>query len=97
MARHTIIEARPTGDGILYVWFASGEERVFDTRPYQRSAFFHRLGDPAYFCQVRVEAGTVTWPDGHDFDPGTVYARSVRPPGDGGPEADVPMAPAGEA
>ena len=73
MALHTITSARPAGDGVLRVRFASGAERLFDTRPYQRSAFFRRLADPAYFAQVRVEAGTVTWPDGHDFDPGTVY------------------------
>jgi hypothetical protein len=77
MALRTITAARPTGDGVLRVRFASGEERLFDTRPYQRSAFFRRLADPAYFGQVRVEAGTVTWPEGHDFDPGTVYARGT--------------------
>ncbi len=50
---------------------------MFDTAPYHQSAFFQRLADSGYFARVRVEAGTVVWPEGHDFDPGTVYARSV--------------------
>ncbi|WP_412069850.1 DUF2442 domain-containing protein [Rubrivirga sp. IMCC43871] len=79
MALYTITSAHPLPGGVLHVQFASGEERRFDTRPYQRGAFFERLADPAYFAQVRVEAGTVTWPEGHDFDPGTVYARGTAP------------------
>ncbi|MDT0630936.1 DUF2442 domain-containing protein [Rubrivirga sp. S365] len=75
MALRTIVSARPAHEGVLHVRFASGEERLFDTRPFQRSDFFQRLADPGYFAQVRVEAGTVTWPEGHDFDPGTVFAR----------------------
>lgn len=81
MALHSITSAQPAGDGVLRVEFASGEERLFDTRPYQRSAFFQRLSEPGYFAQVRVEAGTVTWPEGHDFDPGTVYLRGTAPDG----------------
>lgn len=82
MALHTITEACTVGDGVLRVRFATGEERLFDVRPYLRSPFFGRLGEPAYFAQVRVEAGTVTWPEGHDFDPGTVYHRGTAPADD---------------
>ncbi len=77
MALQTIVDARPVSEGVLHVRFASGEERRFDVRPYLRSTFFERLADPSYFAQVRVEAGTVTWPEGHDFDPGTIYARGT--------------------
>lgn len=80
MALHTILSATPLADGTLRVRFETGEERLFDTRPFLRSEFFQRLADPDYFAQVRVEAGTVTWPDGHDFDPGTVYARAAPTP-----------------
>lgn len=79
MALHSIIAARPFSEGVLHVRFASGEERLFDTRPYLRSAFFRRLADPAYFAQVRVKAGTVVWPEGHDFDPGTIYVKGTEP------------------
>jgi hypothetical protein len=83
MALRSIVAALPVSDGVLHVRFAAGEERLFDTRPYQRSAFFQRLADPAYFAQVRVSAGTVAWPEGHDFDPGTIYVRG-RDPGTAG-------------
>lgn len=87
MALHRILAARPASPGELLIEFATGESRVFDTRPYQTSDFFRRLADPAYFAQVRVQEGTVTWPDGHDFDPGMVYARSVSPPDVAAPAA----------
>ena len=77
MALHTIVSARSARPGVLRVRFATGEERLFDTRPFQRSDFFRRLADPGYFAQVRVRDGTVTWPEGHDFDPGTVYVRGT--------------------
>lgn len=81
MALHTIVSARSARPGVLRVRFAMGEERLFDTRPFQQSDFFRRLADPGYFAQVRVRDGTVTWPEGHDFDPGTVYARGTAPGG----------------
>ena len=76
---YTIVAARPLSGSVVQVRFATGEEGAFDVRPFaERSAFFRQLLDPAYFRQVRVVAGTISWPNGHDFDPGTVYARSVR-------------------
>ena len=76
---HTIVEVRPLTEGLLLVRFATGEEREFDVRPFaERSAFFRRLIEPGYFRQVRVAAGTISWPEGHDFDPGTVYVRGMK-------------------
>ena len=80
MALRSIVSADALEDGVVRVRFATGEERLFDTRPYQRSAFFRRLADPGYSAQVRAVEGTATWPEGHDFDPGTVYARSTPVP-----------------
>lgn len=81
MALYQIVAAQPASqpasEGVLRVRFATGEERLFDVRPFLRSDFFRRLADPAYFAQVRVQNGTVTWPDGHDFDAGTVFAQSA--------------------
>lgn len=92
MALHSIVAAHPVSEGVLHVRFASGEERLFDTRPYLRSVFFQRLADPAYFAQVRVRAGTVAWPEGHDFDPGTIYVRGTDPqPGAGRPAPGSPI------
>ena len=34
---------------------------------------FRELKDPAYFRQVRVAIGAVTWPHGQDIAPETVY------------------------
>ncbi len=37
---------------------------------------FAPLGDPAYFARVRVnpELGTITWPNGADWDPLVLYS-----------------------
>ena len=79
MAFYRIVSATPHAAGILRVQFANDEARLFDVRPYMRSDFFRQLDDAGYFAQVRVASGTVTWPNGQDFDPGMVYARSVAP------------------
>ena len=79
MPFHRIASAEPYASGVLRVQFASGETRLFDVTPYMRSDFFRQLEDVDYFAQVHVAGGTVTWPNGQDFDPGTVYAKSIAP------------------
>jgi hypothetical protein len=34
---------------------------------------FEQLRDPAFFAQARVELGAVTWPNGADLAPDTMY------------------------
>jgi hypothetical protein len=34
---------------------------------------FEQLRDPAFFTQVRVELGAVTWPNGADLAPDALY------------------------
>lgn len=69
-----IIEAAPAGPSVLQAVFADGAVRLFDVRRYTSSPYFAALNDPSYFARVRVVDGTVTWPDGQDFDRGTIYA-----------------------
>ena len=72
-----IIEAVPKADNILLVRFSDGAERLFNVKPYLRSDFFRSLGDDAYFRQVRVVGGTISWPEGQDFDRSTPYFAGV--------------------
>ena len=69
-----IVEAAAAGPALLRVVFADGAVRLFDVGPYLGSPFFAPLGEPEYLARVRIAGGTVVWPDGQDFDRGTVYA-----------------------
>lgn len=70
------------GGFTLRLTFEDGQCRLFDVTPYlpssdgTRGEAFRPLLDPAYFGRVRVEHGTVVWPDGQDFDPATLYTLS---------------------
>lgn len=60
----------------LRVEFSNGEMRIFDVSGYLHYPVFKALKDPGYFALCRIEYGTVTWPDGSDFCPDTLYLES---------------------
>lgn len=68
----------PLSKARLLLTFDNGEQRVFDVSPYLTKGIFTRLAQASYFCQVRVVAGHVEWPEGQDFSRDTLYLRSVR-------------------
>ncbi len=59
----------------LRVWFEDGTEQLIDLEPVLAGELFEPLRDPEYFARVRLdeEAATLTWPNGADFDPATLY------------------------
>ncbi|BCV20418.1 DUF2442 domain-containing protein [Moorella sp. Hama-1] len=81
-----IKSAYPVKDYHLILEFDTGEYKVVDLRQFLKGPVFEPLKDPSYFKQVKVdhEAGTVTWPNGVDFDPDVLYIRSfpLRLPGE---------------
>ncbi len=60
---------------VLRVSFDDGTEQTIDFRPALWGPLFNPLQDPAYFDQVTLdeEIGTLTWPNGADFDPETLH------------------------
>lgn len=67
----------PTDDYELLLTFNNGEERKFDVKPLLGVKVFARLNNPAFFKSVKVEFGTVVWPNDIDYCPDTLYAESV--------------------
>lgn len=63
-------------DYILLLTFANGESRRFDMTPYLGYAAFEPLRQLAFFKLARAGHGTVTWPQGIDFDPDTLYLEA---------------------
>ena len=59
----------------LSVVFADGTEQRVDFKPVLHGVLFGPLQDLAMFNSVTLdaEAGTLTWPNGADFDPATLH------------------------
>jgi hypothetical protein len=69
--RHVAI----VGPYTLSVAFDDDTDQTIDFGPMLRGVLFGPLRDLALFNQVRIdpEAGTLTWPNGADFDPATLH------------------------
>lgn len=83
MSRRTnlvhVTEAKPLHDLVLRVSFSDGTIRDVDVKEFLEGPVFEPLlRDPELFRQVRVESGTVTWPNGADIDP--VVLRGLAKP-----------------
>ena len=64
----------------LRLKFADGAEGTVDiAKLIQFDGVFAPLKDPAAFAQVQVdpESGTITWPNGADIAPESLYAAAV--------------------
>jgi len=57
----------------LRVWFDDGVEGEVDFSGLDWKGVFAPLEDPSYFARVRVDLGTVVWPNDADIAPETLY------------------------
>lgn len=62
-------------DWQVRVWFTNGEQRTIDLLPYIGSGpiFEPVRNDYSFFQAMRVDGGTVVWPNGADIDPDVLY------------------------
>jgi len=66
-----VVKAEYRGDHRIRLWFNDGREKTVDFAPW--------LKDVVYFRRFFLEAGTVSWPNGADIAPETLYeARGVK-------------------
>jgi hypothetical protein len=72
-----ITEARVVRHGVLALTFADGLQGVVEVLGRMRGPVFAEARTPAGFAKLTVdpETGTVTWPDGADLAPDTLYVR----------------------
>lgn len=61
----------------LEITFSDGQRRNFDVTPYLTYPVFQHLANPSFFNLARAERGTVSWPDGTDFCPDTLFMEST--------------------
>jgi hypothetical protein len=81
----TVVRADYAGEYRIRLAFNDGLENTVDCSPWLDGPVFERLKDRDHFRRFLVEGGTVTWPNGADVAPETLYerasrARSTRPP-----------------
>ncbi len=74
-ALHRVVGFNIVGPFALSVTFDDGTEQHIDFRPVLRGALFGPLQDESVFngVSLNTEAGTLTWPNGADFDLATFH------------------------
>ena len=63
---------------VLRLSFSDGVIRDVDVGEFLRGPVFEPLrSDPEFFRQVRVESGTIVWPNGADIDPVVLHGSAT--------------------
>jgi len=68
---------KPNSDYTLTIFFANGEVKVFDVKPYLDKGIFQELREQTLFNSVKPFLGSVQWQNGQDFCPDTLYLEGV--------------------
>jgi hypothetical protein len=69
-------EVYPTDDYMLSLVFTNGEVKKFDAKPYLNIGIFKELNNIALFKTARPNLGSVSWKNGQDLCPDTLYLES---------------------
>jgi hypothetical protein len=72
-----VIKVEPEPDYMLNLWFANGERRRFDMKPYLDYEVFQDLKDRKVFDTVSLFLGSVAWSNNSDLSYDTLYLEGV--------------------
>ena len=72
-----VSKVHPLDNYKLKIEFKNGEQKVFDVTPYLNMGVFRELTNKELFNTVRESMGTVSWKNGQDLCPDTLYLDSV--------------------
>ena len=68
-----VVAAEHRGGYRIHVAFSDGHEKTVNFEPWLQGPVFEPLRNVDYFRRFFVEAGTVSWPNGADIAPETLY------------------------
>jgi len=69
-----VIDAKYVGDYKIHVTFNNGEERVADFSNWGIGhGVYEPLQDKKYFKKFFIDGWTISWPNGADIAPETLY------------------------
>ena len=71
-----LVRAELQKDFVVRLLFNDGVDGVADLSDLLTGAVFEPLRDPAYFRRFFIEGGTLSWPNGADIAPETLYERA---------------------
>ena len=71
-----VVSAEYRGDFRLYVTFADGTQGVVDFTSWLDGPVFESLKNVAYFQRFFIDGGTISWPNGADVAPETLYEKA---------------------
>jgi hypothetical protein len=73
-----VIDAKYLHDYFIHIVFSNGKEGNIDLRPYIGQGVFEPLLNTAYFKKLFVDGWTISWPNGADIAPETLYELTER-------------------
>lgn len=73
-----LISVKPLDDYTLELNYENGEKRLFDVKPYLGLGIFEELNEKSYFQNVTTMFDSITWQNGQDFSPDTLYLKSIQ-------------------
>jgi hypothetical protein len=71
-----VIRAEYEKEYRIRLTFDDGVTGSVDFRPWLVGPVFEPLLDASYFCNFRLDGGTVAWPNGADIAPETLYVNA---------------------
>jgi len=69
----SVIRAEYRGGYRIHVTFNDNSQKTIDFSSWLEGPVFEPLKDPEYFGRFFLDGGTVTWPNGADIAPETLY------------------------
>lgn len=72
----SVTRAEYRGEYRIHLTFNDGESGTLDFAEFLDGPVFEPLKDTAYFQRFFLDGGTVTWPNGADIAPETLYERA---------------------
>lgn len=79
MLQPKILNVEPMSEYRLKLCYETGEEKIFDVKPYISGDWYGMLKDKDYFKNVKVVAGGngIEWSEGQDIAPHELYENSI--------------------
>ncbi|MGA2052977.1 MAG: DUF2442 domain-containing protein [Opitutales bacterium] len=75
-----IVEVMLLADFRVVVRFDDGVTKTVDLEPFLHGPIFDPLRrDPAAFRALKIDGGTLAWPNGADIDPLVLYYDDLQP------------------
>jgi hypothetical protein len=68
-----VINAYYLHEYLIHIVFSNGKEGTIDLMPFVGEGIFEPLRNQTYFKKLFVDGWTISWPNGADIAPETLY------------------------